>query len=169
MHWISSPPLEEWTNTTAWTSSASATPSMTSPSTVSTGFSSCYTRSFTKNNNISRDTGSSSVSRCLVKGCVKFVWTVKTEYTLYPTKYLRYSCKFKQHNTIFLTNNISLTTRSHQAKSLYSSPFKKSSNPSPGFPLQLPDICEVAPVHTWLPISSATFFKLMTANTGVFK
>ena len=69
---ISSPPMEESTNTTAWTSSASAAPSMTSPSTVSTGFSSCYTRSFTKNNNISRDTGSSSVSRCLVKGCVKF-------------------------------------------------------------------------------------------------
>ena len=58
----SSPPMEEPTNTTAWTSSASATPSMTSPSTVSTGFSSCYTRSFTKNNNISRDTGSRSVS-----------------------------------------------------------------------------------------------------------
>ena len=36
-HWISSPPMEESTNTTAWTSSASATPSMTSPSTVSTG------------------------------------------------------------------------------------------------------------------------------------
>ena len=71
-HWISSPPMEESTNTTAWTSSTSTTPSMTSPSTVSTGFSSCDTRSFTENYNISRDTGSSSVSRCLVKGCVKF-------------------------------------------------------------------------------------------------
>ena len=68
----SSPPMEEPTNTTAWTSSASATPSMTSPSTVLTGFSSCDMRSFTENYNISRDTGSSSVSRCLVKGCVKF-------------------------------------------------------------------------------------------------
>ena len=134
---------------------------------------------FTEDNNISQDTGSSSVSRCLVKGCVKFVWTVKTEYTLYSTKYLRYSCKFKQHNTIFLTNNIYSLTEKHnftwltdkrssntQAKILYSSPFKKLSNPSPGFPLQLPDLCKVAPVHTLLPISSATFFKLMTANTG---
>ena len=50
--------MEESTNMTAGTSSASTTPSMTSPSTVSTGFSSCDTRSFTENYNISRDTGS---------------------------------------------------------------------------------------------------------------
>ena len=90
---------------------------------------------FTEDNNISQDTGSSSVSRCLVKGCVKFVWTVKTEYTLYSTKYLRYSCKFKQHNTIFLTNNISLTTRSHRILKLRFStplPSKSHQTPSPG-------------------------------------
>ena len=39
--------------------------------------------------NVSRDNRISSVSKCLVTGCEKFVWTVKTEYTLYPTKYLR--------------------------------------------------------------------------------
>ena len=120
----------------------------------STGFSSWWHEEFYRE--LQRQPGHriSSVSRCLVTGCEKFVWTVKTEYTLYSTKYLQYSCKFKQHNTIFLTNNISLTTRSHRILKLTFStppPSKSHQHLSPGFPLQLRDICEVAPVHTWLP------------------
>ena len=72
--------MEESTNTTAWTSSTSTTPSMISPS---TGFYSWW------HEDLQRQLGHriSSVSKCIVKGCEKFVRTVKTEYTMYSTKY----------------------------------------------------------------------------------
>ena len=66
-----------------------------------------------------------------------------------------YSCKFKQHNTIFLTNNIFLTTRSHRMLKL-------------GFSAPLPSKSH----HTLLLVSLSNFpdlLQLMTANTGVFK
>ena len=95
-HWISSPPMEESTNTTAWTSSASATPSMTSPSTVSTG-SPHVIRGVLPRTTTSAGTQDRVLSVDVLSRVVwSFVWTVKTEYTLYSSKYLRYSCKFKQ-------------------------------------------------------------------------
>ena len=95
-HWISSPPMEESTNTTAWTSSSPATPSMTSPSTVSTG-SPHVIRGVLPRTTTSAGTQDRVLSVDVLSRVVwSFVWTVKTEYTLYSSKYLRYSCKFKQ-------------------------------------------------------------------------
>ena len=88
--------MEESTNTTAWTSSASATPSMTSPSTVSTG-SPHVIRGVLPRTTTSAGTQDRVLSVDVLSRVVwSFVWTVKTEYTLYSSKYLRYSCKFKQ-------------------------------------------------------------------------
>ena len=142
--------MEESTNTTAWTSSASATPSMTSPSTVSTGFSSCDTRSFTETT-----TSAGTQDRVLsVDVLSRVVWSL--------FELLKQNIRCTQPNIFDIlasSNNIiqsfwqtistpwqrEAQSRSYftwltdkkssntQAKLLYSSPFK-SHQTLPGFP-----------------------------------
>ena len=125
------------------------------------------TRSFTENYNISRDTG----SVLSVDVLSRVVWSL--------FELLKQNIRCTQPNIFDIlasSNNIiqsfwqtistpwqrEAQSRSYftwltdkkssntQAKLLYSSPFK-SHQTLPGFPLQLPDLCEVAPVHTLLP------------------
>ena len=178
--------MEESTNTTAWTSSASATPSMTSPSTVSTG-SPHVIRGVLPRTTTSAGTQDRVLSVDVLSRVVwSFVWTVKTEYTLYSSKYLRYSCKFKQtyynlpdkqsllpdkrevqsgSNFTWLTDKKS-SNQKYSSWSLITPIPSKSSNPS-WFPSpKFRTSAKLLPVHTLLPYPLPTFFNWRLQNTG---
>ena len=87
--------------------------------------------------NVSRDTGSVLSVNVLSRVVRSLFELLKQNIRCTQQNIFEYSCKFKQHNTIFLTNNISLTNKkSSNTQALL--PSRKSSNPSPGSLYPLP-------------------------------